>query len=295
MSALETVKEFCNTYWYVFVIIGVAILLFIYSKQDAYTKMQIKKVFSKPVLFVIFVMVGWFAWWKRGYFIDVNEAHRWMPIIILTISTTFAYFQTLKYKTPQVITPNFHASFSRAPININGFLIFACDTFSAGGFNYNYAERILIVREETCELLEKTAISIARVSQTPLSALDDDVIREIENNKHLKSAKEQIFYGWFDNIERIDWDFQQLKKLDEKKKDRVIYNLIKKELGVDNPKFSTLYWLYRNQCKATSTQTTQFDNAISSTEKGGEHQKRMKDVYAPREKEKHKFEGSEGE
>lgn len=255
-----------------------------YSKLDAYTKNKITKVLNKRNLFIIAFIIGWYLWYRYGDYTTVSDANRWMPLILLGVVAGSQFIESLRYQTQQFVSPNFHGCYSKPPKFVNGFYIFAIDSFNASGLSWDFAKRIVVVREETVELFTEGAVCIAHCSFVSKYELDDDVRYFIENNQFFKRATGQVFYGWWDDIEKIDYDFQKLKNLEENKNDPThIYNLLKKELGVDNPKIHTLYWLYRNQCKATGKQTENYDATVESVEKQVEHTKRIKDAYTDKQ------------
>jgi hypothetical protein len=283
------IQDFLIKYWYVFAVAGVILLLYIYTKLDPYTKRQISKTLNKRNLIIIGLVAGWYFWNKYGNIAEVSDANRWMPLIVLACFTFTQIIGNLRYQTQQFICPNFHGSFSKPPKHVNGFYLFAIDSFNAGGVAWDYGSRIVVVREETAELFIEGAISIANLGFVSRYELDDDVRHFIETNKYFKGATNNVYYGWFDNIERVDFDFQKLKKLADQSKDsHNIYNLLKKELNVDNPSIPTLYWMYRNQCKATSKQTENYDATVESVEKGVEHVKRVREAYIDKPEQSYK-------
>ena len=225
--------------------------------------------------------IGWWAWNKFGGMVEVSSANRWMPIIALLILAGSQWIGALRYQTQQIICPNFHGSYSKHPINYKGFYIFAIDSFNAGGISWDFANRILVLREETVQFYPRGAVSIAQPKQVLVQELGDEIELLIKDDKFLKKASREVYYGWFDDLNEVDYDFEQLKELAGKKENpNHIYNLLKEELDVDNPKVSTLLWLYRNENKARSKQTEQFDSTVENLEKGGEHTKAMKDIYS---------------
>jgi hypothetical protein len=287
MAWMDSVINFVSEYWYIFIVAGIIILLYFYSKASLYTKSRIKKVFSGKTLFVLVVIIIWYIWYRMGSIESVNVANRWMPILLLLFLAGYNYIGVLRYETQQVLCYNFHGCYSKPPVLINGFLIFAIDSFNSGGISWDYAQRILVLREETTQLLDRGAISIARPKFCSIYELPDDVKSVIENDKYLKSGKKQVYYGWFNDLEEEDWKLSDLKKLAEEKNDpKHIYNMLKKELEVDNPKVSTLYWLYRNECKARGKQTEQYDATVESVEKHVEHTKRVKDAYVDQDRDR---------
>lgn len=277
---MSWIEDIIVRYWWIFTIIIVAILLFVWSRLDSYTKIKIKRIFSGRTLMVIAIVVGWYIWNKTGASHTIKYSDQWMPIIILLILCGANLVGTLRYYTQQFLSPNFQGSYSKPPYRLNGYLIYAIDSFDAGGLSWPYATRIAIVREEPTELLDAGSISIAKFTQVSKYELPEEIFQFISNHKYFKKATSRVFYGWFDDIERVDWEFQKLKDLAEKKNDpKHIYSLLKKELAVDNPKVSTLYWLYRNQSKGLNKQTESYDSVVESVEKGVEHHKRVKDAY----------------
>lgn len=287
-------KEFFIQYWFIFLILGFGLLFWIYTKQSAYSKKQITKIFNKRNLIIGGFIIGWFVWNKYGSDVTLSNANRWMPLFALLYLAGSQFVEGLRNQTQQFITPNFHGSFSKSPKYVNGFYIFAIDSFNAGGISWDFAKRIAIVREETCELFTEGSLSIANMGFVSKYELDDDVRKFIENNKYFKNAQQEIYYGWFDSIERVDYDFKKLKTLAEEKNNPThIYNMLKKELGVSNPTIKSLFWMYKNQCKATSKQTEQYDATVEAVEKGVEHQKRVKDAYVDKSDSPQKIEGHE--
>jgi hypothetical protein len=290
------VGDFFSRTWYVWLIIAGLIGFWLYStKLDSYSKYKLSKTFTKTRVIFILMIVGWFLWNKFGNMNEVSDANRWMPVILLLYLSAVNYVGKLRYDTQQFVSPNFHGSYAKNPYYVNGFYIFAIGSFNAGGIAWDYANKIAIVREETVELFLQGGLSISELAPVSKYELDDDVRKFIEKHPHLKGATEQIFYGWFDSIEKVDYDFQQLQKLqkDNDEKNDNIYNLLKKELGVKNPKIETLYWMYKNQCKATGKQTEVLDGTVEAVEKGVEHHKRVKDAYVDKRDQQPKYEGGE--
>jgi len=286
--------DFLSRFWWVFAILLIILVIYIWSKLDSYTKRSIKKAMSGTTLMLVIFVGGWIIWHKVGSSMTFQTSDFWAPFIAVLYLLGVTYIGKLRYETNQFETPNFHGSFSKNPYKVGGFYIFAIDSFDAGGLSWPYAKRIAIVREETAELLREGAFSIAMMSYVSKYDLPEEVKQFIENNKFFKKASnKEVYYGWFDDIEQIDWEFEQLKKLDEEKKEKILYNLIKKELNVDNPRISTLLWLYKNQSKAVNKQTEYYDSTVESVEKGVEHHKAVKEAYGAKEEKPHKFEGSE--
>jgi hypothetical protein len=288
-------SEFLTEYWYIVAIIVIIFLIYIWMKVlDNHTKYQLRKFFSGKTLIFIAIVVGWYFWAKMDDIVSINQAHRWMPIIILLLMSSYYFIGSLRYETKgQLKTPNFHGSYKNAPYRVNGFLIYGIDTFDTGGLSWDYAKRIAIIREETCELMDEGSVSIANMGHISKYELPEELREFITKNKFLKKATDEVYYGWFDSIEEVDWEFSQLKKLEEEKKINGIYTMLKKELEVSNPKVSTLYWLYKNQSKSVNKQTEWYDATVESTEKGVEHQKRVKDAYGGGDKEPISDGGSE--
>jgi len=282
-------NELWIKYWWVIVLIAGLILFYIYNRLDAYTKKQISKVLNKRNIFIVGFILIWYFWNKYGEFVTISKANEWMPILALIVVAGTQFVEGLRNQTQQFITPNFHGSFAKPPKYVNGFYIFAIDSFNAGGISWDFAKRIAVVREETVELFVEGALSIANMGVVSKYELDDDVRQFIENNKFFKGASQEVYYGWFDSLEKVDWEFQKLKQLAGAKEYEGkphIYNLLKQELGVKNPKVTTLFWLYKNQCKATSKQTEQFDATVETVEKGVEHAKRVREGYVDEKKQK---------
>ena len=185
----------------------------------------------------------------------------------------------LQYKSQQLITPNCRGSYAYVRY-IEGYYVFAIDGFTSDVLNWNWASRLVILREETVQFFDQGAVSIARVGQVSEHSVDPEINSAIETDNYFKTGKKQIFYGWFDDVELIDWKFSKLKDLEKSKlSPDNPFELLKKELKIDNPKVSKLLWLYKNQNKAVNVQTEHFDSTIESGEKYYEHDKRMKGKY----------------
>ena len=275
-------QELLQTYWWVLLIVILIILIVIYFKQDSYTRAKIRKFFSGPILSLLLLLLVWFIIAKYGPIIEIKLAHMMMPIIILVGLCVVIFLGTLRYWSPQFITPNFHGSYSSAwPIEVNGFLIYGIDSFNAGGLCIDNAKRVAVVRKETAELFIRGSVSIASMSKVHPYSLPDEVVEEIQRNKHLKDAKE-FYYGWFDDLNQTDWTFKQLRRLsDEKSKIGKLFNMLKKELKVDNPKISTLFFTYMNQSKAYNKLKEYYNMTIDNTDTGVEQMKRIRDAYLP--------------
>ena len=290
------IMDILSKYWWVLAILVLGLIIWGWSQLNVYTRIKLRKFFSGKTLILFLVVIGWWSWYKFGDMMEIKTANLWMPIIILLFLVGLNFIGKLRYDTRnQFKSPNFHGSYSVAPYRLNGYLIFAIDSFNAGGFSWDYASRIIVIREETCELFDFGAVSIARTGQVSKYELPEEILQFINSNKFLKKATEQVYYGWFDDLNQVDWDFKQLNNLEETKKEKGIYTLLKKELEVDNPKVSTLFWNFRNQSKSLNKQTEWYDATVESTEKGVEHQKRVKDAYVDKPEKIHKHEGYEGE
>ena len=296
MGLIDSFFNFFKDYWYVFVGLMAIFLFWFYTKKvDITTKNSLKKVFSKKILIVISFIGVWYIWYKTGGSIDIAQANWWMPFIGLIILACANFVGVLRYQSQQIICANgFHGSYCDPPTCINGFLIFAIDSFNAGGLSWKYAGRILILREETTEFCDTGAISIAKPDYSYDYELDPDVKNFINNDAHFKGKGKKMFYGWFDDISRIDYDLEQLNKLNKLEgEDKEIYDLLKVEFGVKNPKISKLYWLYKNECKASNKQTEQYDATIVGIDKFADHTRRIKDTYNIKDEQTTKPEGHE--
>jgi len=276
---MALIGDFISTYWYIFVLIGVISFFLIYRKLDYGTKIQLKKIFNKKVIFVIIVIGVWYYWHKTGGTTVIRYSTFWMPILLLCLLVGYNFIGKLQYRSQQLITPNFHGSYAYAR-KIGAYYIFAIDGFTSDIFNWFWGSRIVIIREETVQFTEEGAISIARVGQTSIYAIENSLKEEIESNSYFKSGTKEIYFGWFDDLAHEDWKLSQLKELAELKRDRKnIYNMIKETLDVDNPKVSDLFFAYKNVNKLVNKQTEDYDATVESGEKWYEHNKRMKGKY----------------
>ena len=295
MGFIDKAGDFVSDYWQIFLLLGLLLAWYVWRNLDFETKYTLRNIFSKKVLIIIALALTWYFWNKNGEIVTLSAANRWMPIAILLIWATYNFFGILRYETQKIVCANgFHGCYSQAPIRINGFLIFAIDSFSSGGISWDYATRILVLREETVQLFDRGAVSIAKPTFTSIYGLEEEVKRFIENDKYLKGAKGEVFYGWFDDIRQVDFDLKELQKLEEEKENpKNIYNMLKKELGVSNPTVQSLFWRYKNQCKATAKQTEVLNSVIEPIEEGVEHHRRIKDAYVGREEKIQRAEGGE--
>lgn len=293
MVTWEQITDWLIHYWWTWTILIIIIAFWIYSsKLSPYQRYSLSKIFTKGRLLIIGMLLGWFIWVKVGGSSTVKDAHRWMPIIVLLVIAGSNYVGKLKYDSKQAQFINKHASFTRV-WEMDGFLIINGGAFNAGGIAWDYANEVYVIRKETWEFLEEGGMSIASVSPASKYDIPDSIWKFCEKNTFLKGAvkNQKIYYGWFDDVEQVDYDLKQLKDFDDAKA-KHLYGLLKKELGVENPKVETLLWLYKNQCKATGKQTEVLDSAVETAEKGAEHHKRMKDTYVGKE-ENYKHEGAE--
>jgi len=282
---MSAILDFAREYWWAFAILFLIILVWLWSKLDFHTQHKLKETFSGKTLFMIIFIATWYFWDKYGETVTVSSANRYMPIIAFAILSAINYIGGLRYETQQIICSNgFHASYSRPPLAVNGFLIFACDSFSAGGIAWHYAKRILIVREETTELFSEGALSLASPTMVSIYELDPDVKSVIDTNENLKSrwGSKEIYFGWFDDINEVDWNDEQLEELQKDKESNNLFNMLKKELGVNNPSIKEMFRLYRNTNKSYNKQSEILDSTVESVEKGVEHHKRVKDAYVPK-------------
>lgn len=271
-----------HLFWIIFILASV-LLIYIYTILDSSTKLKIRRFFSgKTLVMMVFALV-WFVWHNNTKIIELKESTFTMSVIGLLILVGYNFIGGLKYESQQIQCANgFHGSYSRPPKEIKGFLIYAIDSFNAGGLSWDYAGRILVLRKETVQFCDEGSVSCARPTpcNTKLFDLEPDVKEYIDNNKFLKGKNKQVFYGWFDDLEQIDFDYEYLSKLNKLDSEEAdIFAKLKKEFSVENPKVSTLFWAYKNLCKATNKQTEWYDATVETTEKGVEHQKRVKDAY----------------
>ena len=277
---MGVLTDLASEYWYLLVAIIIFIIGYIWVKKvDYYTKRQIRETLSGKTLFIVVFIITWVLWHRYGDMITMKQSSFWMPVIFLGVGLIASYMGLLKYETRQVLCRNYHGSFNPDPLRVNGFLIFSIGSFNAGGLSMNRANEILVIREETGEIFDKGFVSIARVSPTSRYDLDPDVKHVIENTSYLKPAKNKVFYGWFDDIDKIDWTEQQLEKFAENKESDVVFNFLKKEIGVDNPSIKEMFRLYRNTNKGYNKQSEVLDSTVETVEKGVEHHKRIKDAY----------------
>jgi len=272
-------SDVISQYWWIFLILGIIILFFIWGKLDNYTRIKLAKIFNKKVILILVFAGVWYYWHKTGGSVTIQVSTFWMPIFFLFWIVGYNFIGRLQYKSQQLITPNFHGSYAYVRY-IEGYYVFAIDGFTSDILNWNWASRLVILREETVQFFDQGAVSIARVGQVSEHSVDPEINSAIETDNYFKTGKKQIFYGWFDDVELIDWKFSKLKDLEKSKlrPDNPI-ELLKKELKIDNPKVSKLLWLYKNQNKAVNVQTEHFDSTIESGEKYYEHDKRMKGKY----------------
>ena len=173
-----------HLFWIIFFIAG-AFLFFIYSRLDQATKNTIKKFFSGKTLTFTILIIVWIIWHNTGDVMTIKNSTFFMPLLSLAIIAGINFIGGLRYETPQIICANgFHGSYSKPPARINGFLLFAIDSFNAGGLSWDYASRILVLREETVEFCDQGAISIAK--PTPCNTwaydLEPEIKEYIENN-----------------------------------------------------------------------------------------------------------------
>jgi len=272
-------EELVRQYWWALVIIALLTFFWIWSKLDFYTQRKLREFFSGLRLLLIIYIGVWYFWAKYGDTTTSMSAHVYMPVFGLLFLAGYNYLGKLRYRSQQVVCANFHGSYAKHPIYINGFVIFPIDSFNAGGLSWEYASRILVVREETIELFEDGAVSISRVAPCSIYELDPDVKNEIEKNGYLKGARQQIFYGWFDDINSVDWTEEQLDELEAGLQKDKLYDFLKTQLKVNNPTIKELYRLYRNTNKSYNRLLEEFDNTVEGVERGMEHQKRMKNAY----------------
>lgn len=268
-----------NIFWFLFAIVTTAII-FIYTRLDTSAKLSIKKFFSPKMTTAFIIAIIWLIWSRNGGVTTIKVANLWIPIISLVIMVGYNFIGGLRYESQQIICANgVHGSYSRPPYRVNGFFIYALDSFNAGGLSWDFAGRILVLREETVQFMDEGSVSISRptVCNTWAYDLEPELKEFVENNKFLKGRNKPVFYGWFDDLEQIDWNFEHLNNLS--KDDGDAFELIKKEFSISNPKISTLFWSYKSLCKAINKQTEHYDATIESVEKGVEHNKRVKDAY----------------
>lgn len=278
---------------WIYFLIGGIIIFIIWIKLPFDAKIVIKKLFKNPITYLFLFGIAWYIWGRYGKTMTIRTANYWMPFLLLIIFLIMNTFGNMRYHTRQIITPNFHGSFTKAK-NVNGFIIFNIGSFDAFGISIPMANKILILREETTIIVEEGAISISRISPVTIYELDSDVKTFIEKTSYLKNSKNNIFYGWFDDINKVDWDEHELMKMENNKKDFPL-DLLKKEFNVENPSVNELYRLYRNINKAYNRQGEILGSVIDDTEEGIEHFRRRKRAYEDRQEKIEKVEGFEGE
>lgn len=278
-------SEFILKYWYVFVLLAGLLIFWFYSKLDYVTKRNLRQFMSGGRLAIILYAIIWVVWWKKGSMLSTSTAHFYMPLIGLVVLIGYHYMGSLRYRTRQVICANYHGSFGPDPIRINGFLIFSIGSFNAGGLSWSEAQEILIIREETGEMFDKGFVSIARVSPASIYEQDADVKHTIENTPYLKRAVSKIYYGWFDDINAIDWSEEQLQAFQQNKRQDELYSFLKLELGINNPSIKEMVRLYRNMAKAYNKLLENYDSTIEGIEKYAEHNQRIRNAYVDKKSE----------
>lgn len=298
MSITSIISDFSHRYWWVLLIIAGLLLFWFWTKLDLSTRRRLQRIFSIRVIAIIVFFASWYFWNRYGGLTTTSSAHRWMPIFALIVMAGLNYMGKLRYDTQQIICANgFHGSYSKPPKLINGFLIFALDSFNAGGLAWDFASRVLVVKEETTELFNEGAVSLASPTQVDIHDLDMDVKSIIENDRFLKSTLEAkpVFYGWFDDINEVDWTPEQLKQLEKNKNsdsyDAEIYNFLKKELGISNPSIIDLFRRYRNVCADYNKLLENFKRVIKGEDRLADFSKRQKDIWGERQ---YRERGTEG-
>jgi len=286
--------------WWMVVLIIIIFIIYIWRKLPFDLQRSIKSIFRMEITLPIIFIGSWWYWHSKDILITENQANWWMPIIIGSFILLWTVLGKLKYHTKQFITPNFHGSYTHAWV-INNFVILNIGGISAPFFPHiPLADKIAVVRVETFLQMQNSAISIANLNTVHIKQLDEDVERFIKKSFWLKRAKNNIWYGWFDCVTRLDWideygekrpEFMTVKEAKESKQ---LYGLLKNTLNLENPSVLELFRLYKNANKRSSKQADVLTNVIDDVEEGTEHKKKKKRRLTEKEERPEKVEGYEG-
>jgi len=281
--AIGNIETFLVRYWYVFLILFLTIFYFaIWKSLDAYTKRRVINLFSGVKLFVILIVIIWVFWHRYGRTISVKQSDPLMLFVILIFSIIYLGLYNVRYHSKQVLTPTLHGSYFQRHEK-NGFYIFGVGSLSYG-VQLELPQELLILRKETvADMREGGSISIARPFPVSIYDLPRSVREYILGVPALKRASNRISYGWFDDINQVEWTKEQLATLAEDHDDKIIYNFLKKQLGVQNPTIKLLFQMWLDSCKEANKTGEVLDSVVEVVEKGVEHDRRVKERYQIRE------------
>ncbi len=303
---------------FIFILISLLSVIFYFAfwkRADSYTKRNFKKFFSGTKLTLVIFFSSFFLlrWAYPNATTKIHLTTFWFPMIGAVCLIIVLEISQLRYQTRQIIAPNFHGCFATYD-EINGFIIFPIGSVIIFDIIL-WTNKVLVARKETVSNLGELggAVTIARVSPISEYELDDDVKRFIEKTKHYpsKNLSGKLFYGFFDDIQELDWTEEQLKLLEQEatletkeqkqelyeklekndlierlidlkeilKKETNLYLMLKKELNIDNPSIIDLYKMYKNACMSKSKLKEEFHSTVEVSEEGAEHRKIMESAY----------------
>jgi hypothetical protein len=275
--------------WVYILVIG-TVVIYVWYKLPYMLKLQVKKIFSSKIFIPIIFAFAWWYWYSRENIISMNQSNWWMPVIALGILVIINAMGNLRYHSKQIVTPNFHGSFTKV-LWVNGFVILNIGGFDAFGVSIPMAQEILVVREETFEQMENGALSVARVSPVEVQELDFEVQKVINRHIFLRNKKNNVWYGWYDDINRVDFEDYQLERYEQLKNGKELYDMLKQEYSLRLPSPLEIWRMLRDLRKSYSVSQEEMMNIIKTRDDGAEYYKRQKDIYKEKPEPRERMEG----
>jgi hypothetical protein len=267
---------------WIYILVGLAIVVVYYIiKYVSPETAGILLSYLKKYGFIIALIIAYFIFRDTlGYFTEADwlgrKANTYLIFCILFFLIYQNFMGNARYHTHQIVCRNgFHGSVAEPPIlTKDGFAIFNVGSI-LWGVHYPFGEKTLILRRETYNINGiGNYVSIARPSRTSLNKLPPDEKETILNISSMN--KQNIFYGWFDDLEKIDFPKELIEKLKQMKNKGEFFEKI---FDIENPRVDILLRSFMNICAGYNTLQEQHDKATSSIEGFDEHIYRRRKVW----------------
>lgn len=262
--------------------LGIIILFLILRHYSPSTAGMIMSFLKKYGLLIALVIAYLLLYNYLGFFNPgaTSEGGDWLSrkantYLIFGI-LAFLFYQNfwgnLRYHTPQITCRNgFHGSVAVPPIlTKDGFVIFNIGTI-LWGIQIPWGDRTLVLRRETYSINgQENYLSIARPTRIGINKLTPSTREEIKSSWLLN--KDNVYYGYFDDIQKIDFSAEQVQKLKAMKNREEFFGQL---FDVDNPKVEVLLRAHTNLCSDYNLLQDYLDQATGSKEEWEEHLKRV--------------------
>lgn len=270
--------------WAIFLLIIIFVVVFLILNHYSPSTAGLVKSFIKKYWFIIVLVVGYFIVFNYWGFFEprpVNEggdlfgrkANTYLLVGFLLWFIYRNFIGNARYHTPQIICKNgFHGSVSSPPIfTYDGFAIFNIGSI-LWGVELPFGDKTLVTRIETVRQLgagnKANYFCIASPSRRDITKLTPDCKVEVKNNFWLN--KDEVFYGWFDDVEEIKFPEELLEEISKMKNDEFFGELF----NVKNPKVEDLLRAFENLSASYNKLQEQHDKATESIEDYDEHIRR---------------------